>query len=197
MKAKEKVIIGLILIPLIALSVVTQLYILLPVNDVVLALFNKATLQNIGNLTSLFGLFYAFGLLFWGVISDKTKKEHVLMLGLFILSIITYVLPIIKEYNHILIARCLQGFFAASFPPVAISWLTENLGDSLKTKAISFISCAFLLAGTIGQWYGSITIEESLHKAMWLLASIYCLGAALFFFLSKRNDVYPKKSIKK
>lgn len=137
---------------------------------------------NVGLLTTLFGIFYAVGLIVWGSLSDKIGKERTIAIGLLLLATITFIIPFITDYYFLLIFRAIQGFCAASFPPVAIAWITLNLTEPSKSKAVSIISCAFLLAGIIGQWFGTLMITNSLYQAMWILMTIYISGALLFFY---------------
>lgn len=177
-----KNIIGIIIIPFIALTVVTLLYILLPVSANLITFITDSTLVNISLLTTLFGIFYAIGLLIWGVLSDKLGKDNILIIGLLLLASVSLIIPMVTNYHLLLCLRAIQGFCAASFPPVAIAWISINLIDSYKSLAISILSCTFLLAGTLGQWFGTIMIIHSLYSAMVILAIIYILGAITFYY---------------
>lgn len=179
---KYKLLTGIFFVPIIALSVVTQLYILIPVYSDLILFIKGASLNNIGLLTSLFAIFYAIGFIIWGGLSDRIGKERTLSIGLLLLAIISFIVPFITNYYWLLICRTLQGFCAASYPPVAIAWITLNLSEPSKSKAVSIISCAFLLAGIIGQWFGSLMITNSLYPAMWILMTIYIFGSLLFFY---------------
>lgn len=179
---KYKLIIGTFFIPFIALSVVTQLYMLIPVYSDLILFISGASLNNVGLLTTLFGISYAIGLIIWGGLSDKIGKERTLAMGLLLLATISFIIPFITDYYLLLISRTIQGFCAASFPPVAIAWITLNLSEPSKSKAVSVISCAFLLAGIAGQWFGTLMITNSLYRAMWILMVIYISGSLLFFY---------------
>ena len=185
---KYKLIIGNLCIPLLALAVVTQLYLLMPVSSNLLQFVELATANNIGFLTSLFGIFYAIGLIIWGSLSDRIGKDLTLIIGLLLLACVSFILPLLQNYYLLLFVRAIQGFCAAAFPPVALAWVSINLPDSYKSKAISMISCAFLLAATIGQWLGSLLISNSLYNAMWFLGSIYASGAIIFHFYRLKNQ---------
>ncbi|OCG26009.1 hypothetical protein A9G11_01390 [Gilliamella sp. wkB108] len=183
--AKSTSFISLSLIPFTALCVVTLLYIFLPV-AVNLASFLSVSQESIAPLTTCFGIFYALGFLFWGALSDKFGRENIIQGGLLSLSIITFILPLYPNYSYLLLMRCLQGFFASSFPPVILAWLAENLKEKYRKRAVSLISCSFLLAGTLGQWFGAIMIQTSINLSMYILGTIYILSGIMFYFLSKK-----------
>lgn len=178
---KYKLMLGTLCIPLIALAVVTQLYVLMPVSTNLLLFVQHASAQNIELLTSLFGIFYAIGLIIWGSLSDRIGKDLTLIIGLLLLAGVSFVVPLLQDFYLLLFARAVQGFCAASFPPVALAWVSINLPESSRPKAISMISCAFLLAATIGQWLGSFLITNTLFYAMWLLGGFYACGAIIFY----------------
>ncbi|HBM3184856.1 TPA: MFS transporter [Klebsiella oxytoca] len=168
-----------LLVPLVALSVVTQLYLLLPVVDIMNHfLGTKSSLT--GLLTSAFGGFYAVGFLVWGFLSDKFGRVKIIVSGLFALAAVTALIAFQSDFHSILALRCIQGFIASSFPPVVLAWVAENFQERLKKFLISLLSCSFLLAGTLGQLYGSLMVSESLEKAMLLLCIMYCVGAICF-----------------
>lgn len=177
--------ISLIIVPFTALCVVTLLYIFLPVT-VNLASLLSVSQENVAQLTTCFGIFYAFGFLLWGALSDKLGRENIIQGGLLSLSIITFILPLYPNYSYLLLIRCLQGFFASSFPPVILAWLAENLEEKYRKRAVSLISCAFLLAGSLGQWFGAVMIETSINLSMNTLGIIYLLTGVIFYFLSKK-----------
>ena len=185
---KYKLMLGTLCIPLIALAVVTQLYVLMPVSTNLLLFVQHASAQNIGLLTSLFGIFYAIGLIIWGSLSDRIGKDLTLILGLLLLAGVSFVVPLLQDFYILLFARAVQGFCAASFPPVALAWVSINLPESSRPKAISMISCAFLLAATIGQWLGSFLITNTLFYAMWLLGGIYVCGAIIFYYYRLKGE---------
>ncbi|OCG03988.1 MFS transporter [Gilliamella sp. wkB112] len=177
--------ISLSLIPFTALCVVTLLYIFLPV-AVNLTSFLLVSQESVTQLTTCFGIFYALGFLLWGALSDKYGRENIIQGGLLSLAIITFILPLYPNYSYLLLMRCLQGFFASSFPPVILAWLAENLEEKYRKRAVSLISCAFLLAGTLGQWFGSVMIQTSINLSMFTLAIVYLFSGIIFSFLTKK-----------
>jgi MFS transporter, YNFM family, putative membrane transport protein len=186
-------VISLSLIPFTALCVVTLLYIFLPVVANLSSILNVPP-KSVAQLTTFFGIFYALGFLLWGGLSDKFGRKSIILGGLFSLSFITLMLTLTSDYRSLLFLRCLQGFFASSFPPVILVWLSETLDEKYRKRAISLISCSFLLAGTLGQWFGATMINKSINLSMYTLAVIYLLSGIIFYFLNKKiNIVRPNK----
>jgi YNFM family putative membrane transporter len=181
---------GLILvIPLLALTVVTQLYVLLPVASKINS-FLEVSSEQTGLLTTLFGVFYATGFLVWGGLSDKYGRERIIKFGLVALCIITFTISFLHDYSMLLVMRCLQGFVASSYPPVILAWIAENYSEKSRRLLVSLLSCSFLLAGTLGQLYGTLVIESSLSTGMMFLAIVYFSGAVFFHYTMKGQYHY-------
>lgn len=186
---------AVLIVPLVALSVVTQLYLLLPVVDILNhSMGTQSSLT--GLLTTAFGGFYAAGFLVWGLLSDKYGREKIMIRGLFALATVTVLIALQCNFYIVLALRCAQGFIASSFPPVVLAWVAENFAEKTKRVLISLLSCSFLLAGTLGQLYGSLMIDKSIEKSMLFLGLVYFLGA-VFFILSSQNGKQKRKSVKK
>lgn len=162
------------LIVLCALAVVSLLYFPLPV------LSSLEQSHGIGatGMISSFGLAYALGFLIFGPLSDRLGRRTVLLGGLVALTIITVVLATVHTPILLIAGRVLQGFIAASFPPVAIAYLAERGTQRQRDWSVAWMSTAFLSAGLLGQIYGEVIITRwGLGNAFLPLCSIYILTA--------------------
>lgn len=165
----------------LAISVVMQFYLLVAVPNQLSGIFSMP-LPQVHNLTALFGISYAFGLLVWGRIASMYKHRNILVFGLIALSACTFGLAVATQYEWLVSLRALQGFAAAAFPPTAILWLTENISPKRRVAAIACISCGFLTSASIGQWFGAAFIDISLRLPMIAAGAVY-LGGALFLWM--------------
>ncbi len=173
-----------------AVMVVSQLYCLLPVfTQLQVALSVPVT--DVALLTTFFGFAYAVGFLFWGPISDKFGRQLVMLVGMILLACISVVVAMLESYDHLLMMRVVQGFFAASYPPVALAWIAENLAAEKRMKAIAYMSSAFLLAALIGQLLGEWLIQSSLFTYMLISAAAYAVIALGITFLPKAPHRKP------
>lgn len=189
---KGHVVMSLTLIPLLALCVPSLLYLFLPVTE---TLSHLVTPQGhaVSLLTTFFSLFFAIGFLVWGPLSDCYGRNRIILLGLTILTLITLMISLSTNYYYLLVLRSAQGFFASAFPPVALAWIAENIDERIRHRAVSMISCAFLLAGTIGQWFGALTVHDSLIRTMLPLAVIYISGVLIFYGVTRKKQPVQKK----
>lgn len=131
-----------------ALAVLSQLYAAIPLlTPVGEALSGSATFA----LSTGYGLCYAVGFLLWGPVADRYGHRRVMLIGLCLLVFTTLVCGFATSLPALALARGAQGFVAASFPPVALAYLSEAVTPRHRATAIGAMSTAFLVAGITGQ----------------------------------------------
>lgn len=70
----------------------------------------------------------------------------------------------------------LQGFFAASYPPLMLAYIGQNFPNNIKHIAISSMSFAFLSAVIISQLFITDLVSSSFIRAEQVLLVIYLLA---------------------
>lgn len=178
------------LLALSALAVVFQLYLPLPLFGAIAERYGVSA-GTAGLVTTVFGLAYACGQLFFGTLSDRTGRKVVMVAGLVALALASLLVGLLPSFEGVLAARMLQGFVAGALPPVAIAYLPEQLPDGLKVFGIGCMTTAFLLAGLLGQLYGGAI--GTLSGAVLPLAAIYAVAAALVALLPEERGRRDEK----
>jgi hypothetical protein len=74
-------------------------------------------------LSTVYGLCYAAGFLFWGPIADRYGNKRIMVVGLGVLTALTIACAFAASIPMLTVLRGLQGFAAASFPPAALAYL--------------------------------------------------------------------------
>ncbi|WP_186647835.1 MFS transporter [Fluviispira vulneris] len=167
-----------------ALFVVGQLYVPISLNSNISTQFNVTASESM-LVSSVFGLSYAAGFLVLGSLSDKYGRRTVLVSGLSILALMTFVISLSSSFTFLLIARAFQGFVASSFPPAALSLVSETLECNKRPLGISLISLSFLASAPVIQLL-STWLDINFCKVMLLLVPIYLVGAlGIFSFAPK------------
>jgi len=169
-----------------ALSVVSLLYLPIPILSLLAENYGITPTQAAGSL-SAFGFTYATGFLIFGALSDRLGRKMVMTCGLSALAVVTLCLTFVTDWQTFLLLRVLQGLTAATFPPVALAYLSEHGTPPQKMQAIAWMSTAFLGAGILGQAYAlQVAVPFGLSYALSVLAIIY-LATALRLLLIKNG----------
>jgi YNFM family putative membrane transporter len=169
---------AVVLLVVIALFVLTQLYLAIPLLAPVGRQFGPTAAGVSFALATSFSLAYAGGFLIWGPVSDQYGRRPVLLVGLFALSLATFACAFASSLHWLAGLRALQGLVASSFAPIALAWLGEALPPHRRATAIGAMSTSFLVAGIFGQVLAGWV---ALHWDWgWVfLATGACLAAAI------------------
>lgn len=165
------------LLVLCALAVVSLLYLPLPILPQLAQTHGMSTATAAG-VISAFGFAYAAGFLIFGTLSDRLGRRTVMMWGLTALALVTAWLATVEAAPLLLVGRAVQGFAAATFPPVVIAYLAERGTPRQRVWSVAWMSTAFLSAGLLGQIYGATVASRwGLGSALLPLAAVFALTA--------------------
>lgn len=165
------------LIVLCALQVTMQLYVWIPIHDAVSASFDGRDMTPALS-AALFG--YAAGFLLFGPITDRFGRRRVLLAGVAVMAVLTFLVPFATTPALFGLLRVLQGFAGGAFSPSALSHLGEALPRRQATTAIGAVSTAYLMAGVLGQVMASvITHTWGWQWLFWISAAGLALNIVL------------------
>ncbi|PWI33983.1 MFS transporter [Vibrio albus] len=143
---------------------------------------------------SLFGM--GLGLLFFASWSDAIGRCHILLVGTAVGLCISFLLPLVENYNVFLILRFIQGAFLAVCPAVAVPLLGDELRKSWLPAAVGFYIASNTIGGIASRLLAGVGAE---YLGSWQ-ASGYIIGtisAALFvvvhFSLPKQRHFTPSE----
>ncbi len=185
-ESEKKIIVALMLC---GLFVVSQVYLFIPL---VLLLQKNLFISHSNALwvISAFSLSYASGFLLLGPLSDRFSKKRLMLIGLVLLSAITFVIGFIHNFTTLIIFRILQGLAASTFAPTAMAYVSELSSENSRVIGLSLLIMSFALAGIFGQVYASIVSEIlGLQWVFWLLGSVYII---MTFFIAPKLSAGKK-----
>ncbi|PLR97676.1 MFS transporter [Bacillus sp. T33-2] len=105
---------------------------------------------------SLFTMFYGFGLLSLGPVSDYTGRKKIMIFGLLASAVTTMAVGISSGPLSLWLSRSAQGFTIASFASVAFAYAYDLFPFKQRTLLVVLINTGFLVAGIFGQVASSI-----------------------------------------
>lgn len=158
-----------------ALMVVSSVYVTTPLLTTLAKEF-QVTQEMASWASSSFSLFYAIGFLFFGPISDRFGTKQVIVFGLAVLSIVTLILGFTVDFTLFVTLRGVQGFFASTFAPTALSYVFSIFSKDKRVTTIGLISFGYVLSGLFGQIIADL-INRLFHFHM-----IFLLFGALYIF---------------
>jgi MFS family permease len=178
-----------------ALLVLTQLYVAIPLASPVGREIGGGNVSAV--LVTAYSLAYAAGFLVFGPLSDHYGRKTILVPGLVALAVSTASLSAAHSLGVLGVLRAVQGFSAASFPPVALAYLSEALPARWRTTAIGAMSTSFLAAGIVGQIYASaVTLAWGWRWVFALAAAAFVLAAvALATILREPTRTVPHSTL--
>lgn len=182
---------SILILGMVGLAVVSQLYVPVPLLQPIATQYD-VPVTAAGLVLTVFGIAYASGFLVAGPLSDQVGRKAVMVPGLLATALATVLVALAPSFATLLGARAVQGFVAATLPPVALAYLAETLPEPRRALGIAVMSTAFLLAGLVGQLYGSAA--GALTTAVLPLAGIYVIGALLVGLLPEQHNETKRSS---
>ncbi|WP_436884012.1 MFS transporter [Mammaliicoccus sciuri] len=176
------------------LVVVASNYLTIPLMSIFSDYF-QTSMANVAWTGSAFSLCYAIGSLFTGPLSDRYGRKQVILIGLLLLTVVTFILPIFNSLAWVIVWRSFQGFAAATFAPVAIAYVVDKFPAAKRVTAIGFISSSFLISAIIGQIFSSyISQLFNWQSVFYYFGGIYFITAILVLTLLPKLAVKQTKS---
>ncbi|AHV95392.1 MFS transporter [Paenibacillus sabinae] len=157
------------------IAVVSLLYVMIPLTPYVISEFSATPTQAVW-ASSIFSMAFALGNLFFGTLSDRVPKKRLILAGLILLVICTLSVELVSTFTPFLLLRAAQGFLAASFPPVALAYVSDVIPPAQRPSVIAYLSCGFLLAGVVGQIFSAEV------AASWGLKAVFA-GLSLIYVI--------------
>lgn len=175
------------------LVVISSLYATIPLLPLLEKQF-KATPIQVAWAGTAFALFYAFGCLISGPLSDYFGRKNVIVFGLSGVTLITGLIGFSYSLWLLVALRGLQGFVAATYAPVVLTYVVDMFRAEKRVTALGFISSGFLMAGIIGQMIsGLISYYYSWASVFFVFSGIYLLTALFIKWIipsdQKRKDL--------
>lgn len=171
------------------------IYEAIPLNHVFEQSFHVGQ-QQVVLIGSVFSLGYAIGFLIFGWLANYFETKNLLLAGLFLLMVSTVATGFAATYSFMMILRAIQGVFAASFGPLGFSIIIRNFPDNKRVAGISAVTTGFVMAGILGQLYGSIIISSYKWSVVfWMQGLIYgVMIIFMVFLIPKTGEVSTTNS---
>lgn len=135
----------------------------------------------ITNLTlSIFFIFYAIGILFWGPLSDKYGRKPILMLGNLVYIASTIACALSGNVYFLIIARAVQGIGAGAITTVSVAMVKDCFSGKKRESILAVIQSISGIAPMIAPIIGAFILSfSSWRGSFWTLAGIGVINLVL------------------
>lgn len=121
----------------------TDLY--LPALPQMVEVFN--TNQTMVNLTlSIYFIFYAFGLLFWGPLSDKFGRKPIMIIGIAVYVVACILCALSSSIEFLILSRLIQAFGGSAVTVVATAIVKDLYDGREREKIMATIMSLVIIA---------------------------------------------------
>lgn len=128
---------------------------------------------------SLYFTAFAFGVVFWGILSDRIGRRNTMLLGLFIYIVGSGIALAAPNFEIILVARLISAFGIAVGSVITQTILRDQYTKIELNKVFSTMGIALSISPVIGLFCGSILVLFFGYKGLFSL--LFILGLFLFW----------------
>lgn len=145
----------------------------------------------IGQISSLYFVFYAVGQLINGIIGDKVKAVWMMTLGLGLAGLTTLIFPlVIKNALGATIIYALTGFFLSMIYAPMTKVISENMEEYMATRcSIGYTFASLFGSPAAGILAALFTWQATFYSSSIFLVVMAFLVALLFTVFEKRGIV--------
>ena len=165
------------------------------------------TKEYIGNISSLFFIFYAIGQLLNGFLGDKIKARYMMSAGLLLAAIVNFIFPyIVVTRAAAKAAYGLTGFFLSMIYAPMTKVVAENTHPEYTTRCSLGYSLASYVGSPVAGALAAIMAWQSVFTVSSIALAVMSVACfTVFLHLEKKGvivhnrykkfkDVYEKKS---
>lgn len=152
--------------------------------------------RHVGFLSGVYAAGVLAGAPLWGVISDRTGRSRILIIGLvgYVASQLLLLVPEFTSVWGLYALRGTTGFFVAAVVPVVSALVAEHTPEEQRARRVAWLGAMSLLgflfgpgltavAGWVGPWAGQGAVTSALSVQVVIILSAL-LGAVMMLGLA-------------
>lgn len=138
--------------------------IIIPNEVLIAADFGMTDLLFVGVLVGVYTLVSGISVIFFGYLTDKVSRKHLILFSGFLWSSVAILHFFIADLWQLVFLRVLAAIAAGVTTPVAFSYLSDVVSSDSRSKAFAFwgliTTIGSLLAGTVALAFNQIPYED-------------------------------------
>ena len=146
-----------------------------------------ATSHSKVNMTlSIFFIFYAAGLLFWGPLSEKIGRKPILLTGLGIYIVSSVLCAFSLTVEQLILSRMLQAFGGSAATVVATAIVKDLYDGRERERVMATVMSMVIIAPMVAPVLGAFLLKIASWRMVFLtLAGIGMTAAVITFFFQE------------
>jgi DHA1 family bicyclomycin/chloramphenicol resistance-like MFS transporter len=157
-----------------------------------LVAFFATTPAKVNMTLSLFFIFYATGLLFWGPLSEKYGRKKILLIGHALYISASVLCALSQSIDQLIIARILQAFSGSAVTVVAMSAVKDLYEGRQREKMMATVMSMVAVAPMVAPVLGAFMLKFASWQVLFAILVIFgCLSmTASCFFQESLTEFY-------
>ncbi|MFC0410727.1 MFS transporter [Roseomonas elaeocarpi] len=142
----------------------------------------------LGLLSSAFLWVYAIAASFAGYLGDRFSRRLVILGGLVVWSLVTFVTPLAGGFGAFIVLRALTGLGEASYYPSGTALISDYHGPDTRSRALAIHQTAVFAGGGLGT-LGAAWLAERYdwHAAYYTYGALGFVLAAVLWFTMRES----------
>ncbi len=149
---------------------------------------------------SVYFIGFAFGVFYWGSLSDGIGRRPTMLLGILIYSLSTLSCLLSPSITWLLFSRIIQAFGASVGSVIVLTIIREAFADRERLKVFSLVSISLSLTPALGPFIGGYVSQWLGWRANFTVLLMVGLALILYSFIAlpetKSTQVQQKKIVK-
>ncbi|PJI08463.1 MULTISPECIES: MFS transporter [Clostridium] len=157
-----------------------------------------ASLSMAGVIVGLFSITALFIGPFGGILTDRTSKKYVMIIGTFINGIATLGYSLAPNIGVVIFFRILHGASFSITSATSVAWAIEFIPKERMGEGIGYLGISQIIATAFGPEIGIEASNKFGISKTFMVSAILIIVAAIFMnFLPNRSKVAKKNAVTK
>lgn len=116
------------------------------------------------------------------LLSDRYGRALLMKCSLVASALFSLLVPLVQNFEQMLVLRALVGIAIAGFPAAAMAWLGEEIAPNARGRSMGLYIAGNAMGGMSGRFIAALVTEWSNWQTAFLILGLMGAAAALLFW---------------
>jgi DHA1 family bicyclomycin/chloramphenicol resistance-like MFS transporter len=146
-------------------------------------------------LVTMIFLGLGIGQLFFGPLSDTFGRKKIIVIGLLLFIVSSFVCVFSKTLEMMILGRILQGIALSAPRTISISMIRDSYEGDYMAKIMSFVTVIFIIVPTIAPALGKLILDNYSWQAIFYSQLIFVALIGVWFVMRQPETLALSKRI--